>query len=329
MELRTTFKIEPSSDKITYNDKVMFVGSCFATSIGSKFSEGKFPVMINPSGTVFNPVSVSKTLDTILSEKQATPDDLFFFDGQYLSFNHYTDFSSDNLDALLEKINKTSVDAHNFLSRSKYLFITFGTARIYRRKDNGETVSNCHKIPSDRFISEILTVNEIVASWNKQLDRLHTLFPDLKVIFTVSPVRHLKDSAHGNQISKAVLLLAVEELLNHRVGPRYFPAYEIMMDDLRDYRYYSPDMIHPSSVAIDYIWTLFSDAFIEGSSLKIWKEAINITKAVNHRLQSRSDIKIHNFADQLIRQISDLEAKAPGIDLSSERRYFTGFLNRQ
>jgi hypothetical protein len=327
MDLRTTFKIETAEDKITYNDKVMFIGSCFASSVGSKFAEGKFPVMINPTGTVFNPVSVSKTLDTILSEKQTTIDDLFSFDGYYISFNHYTDFSSEKPELLLEKINKTSVEALDFLSNTKFLFITFGTARVYKRKDNGEIVSNCHKIPSDRFNSELLTVSEIVDLWKKQLDRLHTLFPDLKVIFTVSPVRHLKDSAHGNQISKAVLLLAVEELLKHKIAPHYFPAYEILMDDLRDYRYYSDDMIHPSSTAIEYIWKLFSESFIESNSLKIWKEAANITKAVNHRIHSEPGTKVKKFADQIIRQISDLEIKAPGINLSGERRYFNDLLS--
>jgi len=329
MELRTTFKIDPSSDKITYNDKVMFIGSCFASSMGSKFSEGRFPVLINPSGTVFNPVSVSKTLDTILSEKKTTPDDLFFYDGLYLSFNHYTEFSSENPETLLDNINKASGEANSFLSKAKFLFITLGTSRVYRRKDNGEIVSNCHKIPADRFVSELLTVSDIVTIWNKQLDRLQTLFPGLKVIFTISPVRHLKDSAHGNQISKAVLLLAVEELLKHNIAPQYFPAYEILMDDLRDYRYYSDDMIHPSSTAIDYIWKLFSEAFLETASLKIWKEAAKITKALNHNLHSESGPKVKKFAENIIRQISDLEAKAPGFDLSNESRYFNNLLIRQ
>lgn len=328
MEFRTTFNIEKSPAKITYNDRVMFIGSCFATSIGSKFSEGRFPVLINPSGTVYNPVSVSKTLDTILSEKKTTANDLFFYDGLYLSFNHYTEFSSESPDVLIDKINKTSVEALSFLSKAKFLFITFGTSRVYRRKDNGEIVSNCHKIPADRFVSKLLPVSEIVALWNKQLDRLHTLFPEMKVIFTISPVRHLKDSAHGNQISKAVLLLAVEELLKHSSAPHYFPAYEILMDDLRDYRYYSEDMIHPSQTAIDYIWKLFSETFFETGSLKIWKEAVNITKAVNHNLHSQSGTKVNKFADNILRQISDLEAKAPGLDLSKERRYFTGILCR-
>lgn len=328
MEFRTTFDIEKSLSKITYTDKVLFIGSCFATSIGSKFSEGRFPVIINPSGTVFNPVSVSKTLGTIMSEKQSAIDDLYFYDGLYLSLNHYTEFSSENPETLIDKINNTSGEALDFLRKAKYLFITFGTSRVYRRKDNGEIVSNCHKIPSDRFISELLTVSEIVSLWNKQLDSLHSLYPGLKVIFTVSPVRHLKDSAHGNQISKAVLLLAIEKLLKHPIVPHYFPAYEILMDDLRDYRYYSEDMIHPSQTAIDYIWKLFSEVYFDSASLKIWKEAANISKAVNHKLHSASGPKVKKFADKLLRQISDLEANAPGLDLSAGRSYFTTLLNR-
>jgi hypothetical protein len=328
MELRTSFKIEPSEDKITYRDKVMFIGSCFAKSIGSKFSSGKFPVMINPSGTVFNPVSVSNTLDTILSKKEAAPEDLFFYNGQYLSFNHYTEFSSENQEDLLKRINSSSGEALSFLTKASFLFITFGTARVYRRRDTGEIVSNCHKVKADRFFTELLPVREIVSLWQRQLDRLQTLFPDLKVIFTVSPVRHLKDGVHGNQVSKATLILAVEELLRHQSSPVYFPAYEILMDDLRDYRFYTDDMLHPTSTAIDYIWKLFSESYIDPPSLRIWNEALKITKAVNHKISTGTSEDIRKFAAQMINQINDLSSKAPGLDLSGELIYFNSLTGR-
>ena len=149
-------------------------------------------------------------------------------------------------------------EASLFLKNAGFLFITFGTARIYRWKKTGLVVSNCHKIPSGQFTSELLSVKEIVELWTNQLDRLSELFPNLRVIFTISPVRHLKDGAHGNQVSKSVLFLAVEELLGHSSKPQYFPAYELLMDDLRDYRFYDDDMIHPSDSAINYIWEAFS-----------------------------------------------------------------------
>src|SRR5450759_3607604 len=269
MELRTTFNIEPSSAKITYNDKVMFIGSCFASSIGSRMEMGRMPVLINPAGAVFNPVSVCNTLDTITTGRKLNQNDLFYHDGAWLSLLHYTDFSGEDPIKVLEKINLNSEEALNFLRSAKFLFVTLGTARVYRLKKTGQIVSNCHKIPSDQFEPELLTVDNVIKLWEQQLDRLNTLFPDLKVIFTISPVRHCKDGAHGNQVSKSVLFLAVEELLKHSVSPHYFPAYELVMDDLRDYRFYNDDLIHPSPLAINYIWDAFSGCYMEKTTLNI------------------------------------------------------------
>ena len=225
MELRTKVIIEPSEDKISYDDRVMLIGSCFASSMGSRMEIGRMPVMINPAGAVFNPVSVSNTLETITSGKEFTQDDLSFHEGTWFSFYHYTDFSSDDPLKVLDKINRKSREALNFLKNTGFLFITLGTARVYRLKKTGEIVSNCHKIPSGQFEPELLNVGDIVTLWERQLDMLNRLFPRLKVIFTISPVRHWKDGAHGNQVSKSVLLLAVEELLGHSSSPEYFPAY--------------------------------------------------------------------------------------------------------
>jgi hypothetical protein len=322
MELRTTFPIEPSEVKITYNDNVMFIGSCFASSIGSQMETGHMPVLINPAGAVFNPVSVCNTLDTITSEKEFLIDDLHFYDGTWLSFYHYTDFSSDNPLKVLEKINRISKAAYNFLKQSRFLFVTLGTARVYKLKKSGLIVSNCHKIPSEQFELKILTVQEIVSLWFAQLDKLHSLFPALKVVFTISPVRHWKDGAHGNQVSKSVLFIAVEELLKHKTEPGYFPAYELVMDDLRDYRFYSDDMLHPSSSAIDYIWDAFSGCYFEKNTINLWKAVARITKAFNHRITTDSEIKKNDFANKILKQISDIKIKIPEIDLSLEEEYF-------
>jgi len=329
MELRTRLNIEPSADKITYSDKVMFIGSCFASSIGKQMEMGRMQVMINPAGTVFNPVSVLNTIDTIISEKEYLEGDLYYYDGNYISFNHYTSFSSEDPLITLEKINNNSKHALTFFKEAKFLFITFGTARVYRRKKSGKIVSNCHKLPQEEFISEILTVNDIVSSWVKELDRLHALYPRLKIVFTISPVRHWKDGAHGNQVSKSVLFLAIEELLAHPASPQYFPAYELVMDDLRDYRFYNDDMFHPSTAAINYIWEEFSACYLESKTLKIWKEVLGITRAFNHRLTGRSSERIKQFAEKMLTQISDLENKVPTIDLSQERDYFNSLLKRE
>ena len=329
MNLRTTFNIDPSPFRITCNDSVMFIGSCFASSMGEQMERGKMSVMVNPAGTVYNPVSVCNTLDDVTSGKVYRKEDLHYHDGMWLSFSHYTEFSSEDPGKTLEKINNRLKEASLFLKKSGFLFITLGTARIYRWRKTGQIVSNCHKIPSAEFSHELLTADEIVGLWTEQLDRLSTLFPNLKVVFTISPVRHLKDGAHGNQVSKSVLFLAVEELLGHPFAPQYFPAYELLMDDLRDYRFYNDDMIHPSGSAINYIWEAFSRCYLDDAALQIWKEALKITKAREHRFNTDSDSGKREFAGKMLKHISDLEKKVPSIDFSGEKGYFKIMLNDQ
>jgi hypothetical protein len=327
MELRTTFQIEPSPDKISYNDRVMFIGSCFASAMGSQMEMGHMQVMINPAGAVFNPVSVSNTLDTITSGKEFLIDDLHFYDGTWLSFYHYTDFSSEDPSIVLEKINRRSKEAFEFLKNARFLFVTLGTSRIYKLKKSGIVVSNCHKIPSEQFESRMLTVDEIVTLWIEQIDKLHSLLPKLKIVFTISPVRHWKDGAHGNQVSKSVLFVAVEELLRQNTALKYFPAYELVIDDLRDYRFYNDDMLHPSGSAINYIWESFSGCYFDIVTLNTWKEVVKITKAFNHRFNTDSEIKRMYFAERVLKQISDLKAKIPAIDLSVEEEHFLKMRN--
>jgi len=304
----------------------MFIGSCFASTMGSKMQMGRMPVIINPSGAVFNPVSVCNTIDTILSQEEFIKEDLYCHEDTYLSFYHYTDFSSDDPEKVLEKINKNSKEAYAFLKSARFLFITFGTARVYRLKATGQIVSNCHKLPQNQFAPELLSVNDIVILWKNMLDRLNSLFPQLKVVFTISPVRHWKDGAHGNQISKSILFLAVEELLNHHDSSEYFPAYELLMDDLRDYRFYDDDMLHPSATAINYIWNAFSGSYMENQTMNIWKEVVKISKACNHRLHNDSAKNISDFSVRMLNKITDIEGKVPSIDFSLERKYFSNLL---
>lgn len=326
MELRTTFNILPSPEKIAYDKPVMFVGSCFSASIGNKLDEGHMPVLINPTGTVYNPVSVINTLEFIAGSTNYTIDDLYNFNGRWVSFNHYTDFSSEDPDKVLHKINAKKSEAASFLKNTRLLFVTFGTARVYRLKRTGIIVSNCHKIPSAEFTHELLTVDQIVSLWTKQLDHICKLYPDLKVIFTVSPVRHWKDGAHGNQVSKSVLFLAVEELLNHSMVSGYFPAYEILMDDLRDYRFYDMDLLHPSQLAIEYIWEAFSQCYFDNDTKVLWKEVSKVKKAFSHRFLTDSSAGRKKFAQQNLSLINSLLSRNPFLDLHIERTYFMDLL---
>ncbi len=327
MELRTTFSIPPSAKKITYNNPVIFIGSCFATLIGSRFVSGHLPVLINPAGTVYNPVSVCNTLDTITEQTHYTEKELYNNNGAWISFNHYTDFSSDDPEKLLRTINESSEKAHAILSKAGFLFITFGTARIYKLNETGKIVSNCHKLPAKYFTHELLKVDDIINIWDQQLNKLKSLFPDLKIVFTISPVRHWKDGAHSNQVSKSVLFLAVEELLKHPSGPDYFPAYELVMDDLRDYRFYDEDMLHPSSTAAEYIWDAFSDCYFDNETRDLYNEILKITRAVSHRLHSGSNQNLKTFAETMLKRINNILSRKPSLNFDTEKKYFHDLFN--
>jgi hypothetical protein len=282
------------------------------------------PVMINPSGTVYNPVSVCNTMESVIHYREYDLKDLYEYKGKYLSFYHYTDFSSDDPLIVCGRINKRMKIAFEFFSRAAFLFITFGTARVYRWKRTGAIVSNCHKIPSEFFERELLSVDEIVTLWIKMLDNLHSLYPQLKVVFTISPVRHWKDGAHGNQISKSILFIATEKLLKHPAVHGYFPAYELLLDDLRDYRFYNNDMLHPSEQAVEYIWESFTKCYFDKKTLDLWKEVRKITKASNHRIISKSSSEIEMFAKKILSQIRLLQKEAPFIDFTEQIKYFIG-----
>ncbi|HLN55503.1 MAG TPA: GSCFA domain-containing protein [Bacteroidales bacterium] len=325
MELRTRIDIGKSNEKISHSDPVLFIGSCFASETGSRLASGKMPVLINPAGTVYNPVSVINTLNLIISGKQLRKEDLYCHEGTWLSFSHYTDFSSEDPVKVIDKINRNSDNAHSFLQKARFLFVTFGTARVFRLKETGTIVSNCHKLPSSFFVRELLKTQDIVNQWSTQLELLATKFPKLKVIFTISPIRHWKDGAHGNQVSKSVLFLAVEELLGHSSSPGYFPAYEILMDELRDYRFYDEDMLHPSKVAVDYIWEKFMDCYFEEPTVRTWKEASKITRAMRHRVTSENAGSIKKFAENMLSRIHTMEATT-GIDFTNEKNYFQSLI---
>ena len=323
MTFRTEIRVEESATKISHSTGVMFVGSCFASEMAGKMREGLIPVLSNPDGVVYNPASVAVTLRNMIAGKVFTERDLWFHNNKWLSFSHYTDFSSDDKEKCLDRINNTG-SARQFLKKAEYLFVTFGTARIYRRVDNGEVVSNCHKIPASFFKRELLTVDSIVIDWSLLLEELKKFNPGLKVVFTVSPIRHWKDGAHGNQISKSTLFLAIEELQKHPTEPTYFPSYELMMDDLRDYRFYNTDMLHPSAAAIDYIWEKFCKTYLSEPTFKLWNEISSITQASRHRIMSDSKTEITEFSKTMLKKISDIEKKSHSIDFQTLKKYFGG-----
>lgn len=260
MDFRTT--IAPPKGlqgTITHSRPVVLIGSCFTDNIGSRLVQRGFDAAVNPCGTLYNPASIASTLLDILYQRPFTADDIFEYQGKWHSLSHHSRFSADTQQECLDKINAATALAAEKLKSASTLIITFGTAFIFRHKETNQVVANCHKLHPDTFTRERLSATQIHGLWKKMIRELLARNPEMKIIFTVSPIRHLADGAHGNQLSKATLLLAVERLAeDFPENVVYFPAYEIMMDDLRDYRFYAADMVHPSEVAVDYIYSLFS-----------------------------------------------------------------------
>ena len=332
----TYLDIPKSVFDITYKDRLMFIGSCFADSIGEKIQEHKFNVDVNPFGVLYNPFSVASACKYLLKQNNFVEEDLFYYNGMYHSFMHHGKFSDATVDGCLSKINGSLKCAAENFRKISYLVITFGTAYIYRLKNNekacpnetsypaghiGQVVANCHKLPAAQFNRELLTVDMIVNEWSALIENILLVNPLLKLIFTVSPIRHLKDGAHLNQISKATLLLAEQQLVDKypdRIS--YFPAYELMMDELRDYRFYADDMLHPSKVAIDYIWERFCDTYMDSEEKSVIKELEGINRALNHRpLNPSSDANKH-FLMQTMLKIKLIQEKYPYLCLSEEEK---------
>ena len=282
MNFRTEVLIQPSDFNISHEYKIAMQGSCFAESVALKLSDAGFSVDLNPFGIAYNPLSLSQNLKRLLNNKPYTEDELFKENDVYHSFSHHSRFSGTDPDEVLSKINLRMAMSSPYLKTSHLLIITFGTAYVYRLQKNGYIVSNCHKLHSDFFSYKRLTVNEIILEWSDLIARLQEFNPALKILFTVSPIRHWKDGAHENQLSKSILLLAVDELARNHSQCYYFPAYEIMLDDLRDYRFYADDMMHPASRAIDYIWKKFSDVFFNKETLIKAHQYEKAHKALKH-----------------------------------------------
>jgi len=310
--------------KTGYSQKNVFMGSCFTENVGNKMANLKYSVDINPFGILYNPVSVANGLRILLQGKEFTSADLIQADGLWHSFYHHGRFSFQDEKETLEAINSRIKSSSEFLKKAGFLFITFGTAWIYKYKKTGQSVSNCHKIPANEFDRVRLSVAEIVAEYRELFAEIGKTNPSLKVIFTVSPIRHWKDGAIENQRSKAILLLAIDELI-HEFGNdfcSYFPAYEIVMDELRDYRFYAEDMIHISDVAVDYIWEKFEESLIDKESQQIAAQVKKVVQAAGHKPLHENTAEYCRFLLKMEEEAIRLESKYVYLNLTIEKEYF-------
>jgi len=321
---RTPVKIPVSGKKISYKEKLFFIGSCFSDNIGSKLKEHKFNVLQNPLGIVYNPASLSRNIDILLSGKSYTKNDLEFHNNLYFSFDHHGKFSHVDAEICLSSINQYLKEGKKFIASADFIFITLGTPWAYELKESGNIVSNCHKLPANRFKRKFLTpvyIAELLAGCH---DKIKSLNPSSKIIFTVSPIRHMKDGAIENSKGKAALISAVHSVLQHHPTISYFPAYEIMMDDLRDYRFYAKDMIHPNETAVDYIWEKFLDTYLDDREKPLMKEIRSLTLATRHKPFNPSAPDYHQFLSTYHKKALSISREYPHIDLSKELAYFLG-----
>ncbi|MFA9370894.1 MAG: GSCFA domain-containing protein [Labilibaculum antarcticum] len=316
---RTEVKIPESRDKFTYNSKAIVLGSCFTENIGEQLAKYKFDVNINPFGVIYNPISVGNSLKILIDNKKFSEEDLNFANDMWFSFSHHGRFSNvdvnECLDAINTEIKKSSLD----LANSDVLYITFGTSWVFELIDSGVIISNCHKLPAKEFNRYRLDVDEIVKFYKELIVSLSIFNPNLKIVFTVSPIRHWKDGAHGNQLSKATLLLAVEQLVDLFDQVSYFPSYEIVMDELRDYRFYGEDMLHMNSTSINYIWSRFVETYIEKDTLVVMKRVAKIVSAASHRPFNPDTVSHQQFITSTLRDVEKLENQYPNIVFDKEK----------
>ncbi len=322
MNFRTIIEIEKSQNKISYSTPIFFIGSCFSENIGQKANGVRLPTLINPNGVLYNPASIKSALERIISKQYFEEHELQFYNNLWFSFSHHSSFSNADKQVCLEKINANLDKAHSFLKNANFLVVTFGTARYYRLIETGEIVSNCHKLPSNKFTNTLFEVSEITKLYSVLIEKLLKFNSGIKIIFTVSPIRHWKDGANNNQISKATLLLAIKNITAQIATCQYFPSYEILLDELRDYRFYADDMLHPSEIAINYIWQKFTEIYIETETKEIFHEVEKLRKAMEHRvLQAKNDAYI-DFMTKCYQKTIALQSKFPQINLNEEIQFF-------
>ncbi|NDV46842.1 GSCFA domain protein [Paludibacter sp. 221] len=279
----TKVEIPKAAESIGYEDNIMTLGSCFSENIGKKLQESSFLTDVNPFGVLYNPMSIYRSLRHLLDNQLFSEKDLFSDGSLWHSFSHSSLFSGVDKEKCLNGLNAGLKKSSGFLRTTKHLLVTFGTAWVYEYKDNGCVVSNCHKLPAGKFNRVRLGVDEIVNKYSEIIKELNRQNAGINIIFTVSPIRHWKDGAHENNISKGILLQAIDVLQKRFENVGYFPAYEILLDELRDYRYYAPDMLHPSDVAVSYIWERFSDAYFSEETLAVKKRVEQLKADLSHR----------------------------------------------
>ncbi len=327
MELFTKIDIPASNIRIDYTSRIAFFGSCFADNISAQFAARKFGVLANPFGTVYNPISLESQVKAIADGKVFGEEDVFQdtrCDGLWHCWDAHSSLSASTREECIAKLNAAAKQAREFLQKADTVFITLGTAFVYYLKDSGKPVSNCHRQDPNLFTRRMISVDEATEAIRGIATSIRQLNQNVHIVFTVSPIRHLGDGAHGNNLSKATVLLgierAIEEIAASPSAPRndavtYFPSYEIVMDELRDYRFYADDMIHLSNTAEEYIFERMVETYCDGTTRENMAKVEKFLKMANHRIQDESSPATQELKRKIQAQASELEKKIPGLNL--------------
>lgn len=304
MKFRTEVEIKESKKKIEVEDKIFSIGSCFASEMSDLFQQGQLQTVNNPFGTIFNPFSINNSIKKLHDSEFYKEEDLIAFSDEYISLDHHTSFDTRYIHQTLNKINANIVEGNHFLQDTNWVIVTYGTSFIYEFIPKQKLVANCHKIPQKFFEKRLLSQQELTDSiYDTILNLKDICKDDVQILFTVSPVRHTKDGMVENQLSKSKLITAVHDIIPQFENCHYLPVYEILMDDLRDYRFYKEDMIHPNNQAVNYIFDTFGNAYFSEETKDFIKENFKINKALAHRSDDEKDPKYIEFKEKLNQRI--------------------------
>jgi hypothetical protein len=322
MNLMVDINIKSPEKRIAYPEKIFLSGSCFTEHIGSRLAELKFPVLQNPNGILFDPISVTKSIVSYIQNKQYTESDLFYLNELWQSWQHHSQFSGIDKEAVLKNINHSQQQAHEFLQEADWLIITLGSSFSYQLIETGEPVANCHRAPAQTFNKHLLGIDETITALDNCMHQLFYFNKKIKIVFTISPVRHLRDGVVENNRSKARLIEAVHHLANKFDRLYYFPAYELVIDVLRDYRFYDIDLAHPNYAATEFVFEKFVQHFIDSDSQALIEEIKKIVIARKHKAFQPATTAHKEFLRIHLEKVKQLQQKYPMLDFMQEQVYF-------
>lgn len=323
MELFTKVPAPKSEIQISYKSRIAFVGSCFAQNVSRKFSDLKFDVLVNPFGTQYNPMSIAAMFQNVVDRKTYSKENFFLDNGQWHCWDAHSSLSFESADQSVSVMNESVLKTRDFLQKADVVFVTLGTALVYFLKNSGEVVSNCHRQNPEMFDRRLISVSEAADAISGIVKNLRQLNQKVKAVFTVSPLRHWSDGAHENNVSKSTLHLAIHEVMKAKPDcVEYFPSYEIVMDELRDYRFYESDMIHLSDVAENVIFERMKETYFDEKTAEEILLVEKFMKSANHRVTSPESPKLKDFAVKMASRAEDLMSQISGLDLSEEKAYF-------